>query len=85
MMTCDCNADPTTATYAALTAAGLKDSRAQTEPGQPGFTCCQDTTLQNALLNPTSRLASRIDYIFSRGGGLKATGDQIVGADRGGR
>jgi endonuclease/exonuclease/phosphatase (EEP) superfamily protein YafD len=81
MMTCDCNADPTTATYAVLTAAGLKDSWLQAEPGQPGYTCCQDTTLQNALLNPTSTLASRIDYIFSRGGGLKATGDQIVGAD----
>ena len=81
MMTCDCNADPTTAPYAVLTAAGLKDSWAQAEPGQPGFTCCQDTTLQNALLNPTSALTSRIDYIFSRGGGLKATADQIVGAD----
>ena len=69
MMTCDCNAEPTTATYAVLTAAGLKDSWAQAEPGQPGFTCCQDTTLQNALLNPTSALTSRIDYIFSRGGG----------------
>lgn len=85
MMTCDCNADPTTATYAILTGAGLKDSWLQAEPGQPGFTCCQDTTLQNALLNPTSTLATRIDYIFSRGGGLKATGDQIVGADPGSR
>jgi endonuclease/exonuclease/phosphatase family metal-dependent hydrolase len=85
VMTCDCNAEPTTATYAVLTAAGLKDSWAQAEPGQPGFTCCQDTTLQNALLNPTSALASRIDYIFSRGGGLKAAGDQIVGADPGSR
>ena len=85
MMTCDCNADPTTAPYAVLSAAGLKDSWAQAEPGQPGFTCCQDTTLQNALLNPTSALTSRIDYIFSRGGGLKATADQIVGADRASR
>ena len=85
MMTCDCNAEPTTATYAVLKAAGLKDSWLQAEPGQSGFTCCQDTTLQNALLNPTSTLASRIDYIFSRGGGLKATGDQIVGADPGSR
>jgi endonuclease/exonuclease/phosphatase family metal-dependent hydrolase len=81
MMTCDCNADPATATYAVLKAAGLKDSWGQAEPGQPGFTCCQDTTLQNALLNPASMLTSRIDYIFSRGGGLKAAGDQIIGAD----
>jgi endonuclease/exonuclease/phosphatase (EEP) superfamily protein YafD len=85
IMTCDCNATPATATYATLTAAGLKDSWAQAEPGQPGFTCCQDTTLQNALLNPASTLTSRIDYIFSRGGGLKATGDQIIGADPGSR
>jgi hypothetical protein len=49
------------------------------------MTCDCDTTVQNALLNPTSALATRIDYIFSRGGGLKATGDQIVGADPGGR
>ena len=85
MMTCDCNADPATATYAVLKAAGLKDSWLQAEPGQPGFTCCQDTTVQNALLNPGSTLTSRIDYIFSRGGGLKATGDQVIGADPGSR
>jgi endonuclease/exonuclease/phosphatase family metal-dependent hydrolase len=81
IMTCDCNADPTTATYAVLTAAGLKDSWAQAEPGQPGYTCCQDTTLGNALLNPESTLNSRIDYIFTRGGGLKAAADQIIGAN----
>jgi endonuclease/exonuclease/phosphatase family metal-dependent hydrolase len=85
IMTCDCNATPATATYAVLTGAGLKDSWVQAEPGQPGYTCCQDTTLQNALLNPASTLTSRIDYIFSRGGGLKATGDQIIGADQGSR
>ncbi len=85
MMTCDCNANPTTATYGVLTAAGLKDSWAQAEPGQPGYTCCQDTTLGNALLNPSSTLTSRIDYIFSRGGGLAATGDQIAGAGPGDR
>ena len=85
IMTCDCNADPTTAPYAVLTAAGLKDSWDHAEPGQPGFTCCQDTTLQNALLNPASALTSRIDYIFSRGGGLRAVSDQIIGADPGSR
>jgi endonuclease/exonuclease/phosphatase (EEP) superfamily protein YafD len=81
MLTCDCNADPASPTYAVLTGAGLKDSWARAEPGQPGFTCCQSPT----LLNPASALASRIDYIFSRGGGLKAVGDQIVGADPGSR
>jgi endonuclease/exonuclease/phosphatase family metal-dependent hydrolase len=81
MLTCDCNAEPTSATYAVLKGAGLKDSWLWAEPGQPGFTCCQSPT----LLNATSTLASRIDYIFSRGGGLKAAGDQIVGADPGSR
>jgi endonuclease/exonuclease/phosphatase (EEP) superfamily protein YafD len=85
IMTCDCNADPSTATYAVLTGAGLKDSWLHAGSGQPGSTCCQDTSLQNALLNPTSTLTSRIDYIFSRGGGLMAIGDKIVGADPGSR
>jgi endonuclease/exonuclease/phosphatase family metal-dependent hydrolase len=81
MLTCDCNADPSSATYAVLKGAGLKDSWVNAEPGQPGFTCCQSPT----LLNPASTLASRIDYIFSRGGGLKAVADQIVGADQASR
>lgn len=81
IMTCDCNAGPGTATYAVLTGDGLKDSWAYAEAGQPGYTCCQDTTLGNALLNPDSTLTARIDYIFSRGGGLKAAADQIAGAD----
>ena len=71
--------------YQQFIAAGLLDVWAARHGPAPGFTCCQDTTLQNALLNPASTLTSRIDYIFSRGGGLKATGAQIVGADPGSR
>jgi endonuclease/exonuclease/phosphatase (EEP) superfamily protein YafD len=78
IMTCDCNASPASPTYAVLTAAGLKDSWTQ---AQPGYTCCQDTTLNDALLNSAPALTTRIDYIFSRGGGLKPASDQIVGAD----
>jgi endonuclease/exonuclease/phosphatase family metal-dependent hydrolase len=81
VLTCDCNATPTSTTYALLTGAGLKDSWAEAHPGQPGYTCCQSPT----LLNATSTLASRIDYVFSRGGGLKATNVQVVGADQAGR
>lgn len=81
MLGCDCNATPTSATYALLTGAGLKDSWTQAHPGQPGFTCCQSPT----LLNPTSTLTSRIDYIFTRGGGLKASSIEIVGADQSSR
>ncbi|SRR5260370_242825 len=81
VLTCDCNAAPGSATYAVLRGAGLKDSWLQAQTGEPGFTCCQSPT----LLNPASTLASRIDYIFSRGGGLTAADAQIVGADPGDR
>jgi endonuclease/exonuclease/phosphatase (EEP) superfamily protein YafD len=85
ILTCDCNATPASPTYTALTGAGLKDAWAQAQPGQPGYTCCQDTSLPNALLNPASTLTSRIDYIFSRGGGLKATSAQTTGAGQANR
>ena len=81
MLTCDCNADPASAAYAVLRSGGLKDSWIQAQPGLPGFTCCQSPS----LLNAASTLQSRIDYVFSRGGGLKAAEAQIVGADPGSR
>ena len=81
VLTCDCNADPAAATYAVLRGAGLTDSWFQAQTGEPGFTCCQDPT----LLNATSALSSRIDYIFSRGGGLTTADAQIVGDDPGSR
>jgi endonuclease/exonuclease/phosphatase (EEP) superfamily protein YafD len=81
VLTCDCNAAPGSATYAELTGAGLKDSWRQAQTGESGYTCCQSPT----LLNPTSTLTSRIDYIFSRGGGLTADDAGIVGADQGDR
>lgn len=81
MLTCDCNATPSSSTYALLKGAGLKDSWIQAEPGQSGYTCCQSPT----LLNPTSTLASRIDYIFTRGGGLKAVDVDRVGASQASR
>lgn len=81
VLTCDCNADPASAAYAMLTGAGLQDSWLQAQTGEPGLTCCQDPS----LLNATSALASRIDYVFSRGGGLTAADAEIVGADPGSR
>jgi endonuclease/exonuclease/phosphatase family metal-dependent hydrolase len=81
-LTCDCNATPSSAVYALLTGAGLKDSWSQAAgTGQPGYTCCQIPT----LLDPTSTLASRIDYIFTRGGGLRATDVEVLGADQASR
>jgi endonuclease/exonuclease/phosphatase (EEP) superfamily protein YafD len=79
VLTCDCNATPGSATYTVLRGAGLKDAWLQAQTGEPGFTCCQSPT----LLNATSTLASRIDYVFSRGGGLTAADAQTVGADSG--
>jgi len=80
MLTCDCNAVPASPPYAVLTAAGLKDSWLESEPATPGFTCCHES-----LLSPASILPLRVDYVFSRGGGLKAIADQIVGTDPGDR
>ena len=57
------------------------DSWLQAQPGVPGFTCCQSPS----LLNAGSALQSRIDYVVSRGGGLKAAGAQLVGAGPGSR
>jgi hypothetical protein len=81
VLTCDCNSEPSTAAYATLRGAGLKDAWLQSETGEPGFTCCQSTP---ALLNPTSTLTSRIDYVFSRGG-LNAGDAALVGAEQSSR
>ena len=76
MLTCDCNAVPASPPYAVLAAAGLKDSWLESEPATPGFTCCHES-----LLDPPSALTLRIDYVFSRGGGLRAVADQVVDTD----
>ena len=52
----------TTATYAALTSR-FKDAW-RTNRGDPGFSCCQNST----LTNPVSQLGSRIDLVLSHGG-----------------
>jgi Endonuclease/Exonuclease/phosphatase family len=81
VLTCDCNSEPSTAAYATLKGAGLKDAWLQAQTGEPGFTCCQTTP---ALLNPNSTLTSRIDYVFSRGG-LQTADAELVGADQSSR
>jgi endonuclease/exonuclease/phosphatase family metal-dependent hydrolase len=81
VLTCDCNSEPSTTAYATLRGAGLKDAWLQAQTGEPGFTCCQSTP---TLLNPTSTLTSRIDYVFSRGG-LKAGDAALVGAEQSSR
>ena len=81
MLTCDCNATPGSSTYALLKRDGLKDSWTRAHPARPGYTCCQSPT----LLNPASTLASRIDYIFTRGGELKTVDVDVVGAGQASR
>lgn len=82
VLTCDCNSDPSTAAYATLRESGLKDAWLQSQTGQPGFTCCQETP---SLLNPISTLTSRIDYVFSRDGGLQAADARLLGAEQSSR
>jgi hypothetical protein len=54
---------PNTRTYGDVIAAGFRDSWAATRPGNPGYTCCQ----AHDLLNLTSTLDTRIDFVFTRG------------------
>jgi endonuclease/exonuclease/phosphatase family metal-dependent hydrolase len=82
VLTCDCNSDPSTAAYATLTGSGLGDAWLQARGNEPGFTCCQQTP---SLLNPTSTLTSRIDYVFSRGRSLQAQEAQLLGAEQSSR
>jgi endonuclease/exonuclease/phosphatase family metal-dependent hydrolase len=52
----------TTTTYADLTKSYFDDAW-NTNPGNPGLSCCQNS----ALTNPTSQLASRIDLVLTHG------------------
>ncbi|HEX5269056.1 MAG TPA: endonuclease/exonuclease/phosphatase family protein, partial [Gemmataceae bacterium] len=55
---------------------GFADAWSATHPGDPGFTWGQDAD----LLNPTSHVTQRIDYVLFRGGPA-AGGASLVGAD----
>ncbi|WP_338932449.1 endonuclease/exonuclease/phosphatase family protein [Streptomyces netropsis] len=70
-----------TQTYSHLLAAGFTDAWTATRPRNPGFTCCQAAH----LINPTSSLTQRIDYVLFRGNGVTALASDRVGdtqADR---
>jgi len=66
-----------TRSYGLLTAAGFSDAWAQRYPTDSGFTCCQPPD----LLNATSALDQRLDFVFYRDG-QSATSDRIVGVAR---
>lgn len=63
VLVCDCNspANATGAIYSRLIASGFTDAWSST---MPGFTCCQAAD----LLNPSSLLSERIDWILFRNG-----------------
>jgi endonuclease/exonuclease/phosphatase family metal-dependent hydrolase len=63
----------TTATYANLTKAWFRDAW-DTNPGDPGFSCCQSDTLTNA----TSTFASRIDLVLTHGASI-ALSAKLIG------
>lgn len=62
----------TTTTYADLTKAYFRDAW-DTNPGDPGFSCCQSDT----LANPASTFASRIDFVLTHGASTALTAKLI--------
>jgi len=60
----DFNAVPGNPAYNKFINAGFADAWSLKRPGNPGFTCCQNT----AVNNPASQLSERIDLILVRGG-----------------
>jgi len=63
----------TTTSYADLTKSWFDDAW-WTNPGDPGFTCCQNAT----LTNPTSQLKSRIDLVLTHGP-VRTLSAEVVG------
>lgn len=66
----------TTTTYSDITGAAFSDSWS-VNPGEDGFTCCQDGVLWNRY----SRLKTRIDFVFTRGAATALDAD-VIGAER---
>jgi len=65
-----------TLTYELLQMAGFQDAWSRTNPGEPGYTCCQEADLQN----PVSTLDDRIDLVLTRGAVLPVATD-VLGED----
>ncbi len=62
----------TTTTYSDLTKSYFTDAW-NVNPGDPGLTCCQNSTLSN----PTSELSSRIDLVLTHDGSHALSADVI--------
>jgi endonuclease/exonuclease/phosphatase family metal-dependent hydrolase len=57
------NKPPSTPTYSYIIERGFLDAWKATNPGQPGFTCCQAADLRN----PRSQLDTRVDLVLTKG------------------
>lgn len=73
----DFNASESSATYQSILKGGFKDAWPQTHPGDQGFSCCQGED----LLNQTSQLKERIDFVLFRGGQIDVSDIRLVGAN----
>jgi hypothetical protein len=62
-----------TLSYEIVRLAGFKDAWSRTNPGDPGFTCCQDADLRNE----SSALNDRIDFVFTRGKMVPSAADNL--------
>ncbi|MEU9304685.1 endonuclease/exonuclease/phosphatase family protein [Streptomyces sp. NPDC048269] len=69
----DLNSGPGTPPHNALLTAGFTDAWTATRHRNPGFTCCQDAD----LLNTTSKLTQRIDYVLFRGSITARASDRV--------
>jgi endonuclease/exonuclease/phosphatase family metal-dependent hydrolase len=67
-----------TPTYGALMAAGFEDAWAEVFPGDPGLTCCHETSLR--LTGALDAFDERIDLMLMRGG-LAALDADILGEE----
>jgi len=73
----DFNASESSSTYQSILKGGFTDAWSQIHPGDPGFSCCQGED----LLNQTSQLKERIDFVLFRGGQINVSDIRLVGAN----
>ncbi len=78
VLTGDLNATTVEPAYGMLIGAGFTDTWLTANPGDPGLTCCQ--VPPDTIINPTSQLSERVDYVLTRGG-LSVFREQLIGAD----
>jgi endonuclease/exonuclease/phosphatase family metal-dependent hydrolase len=79
----DMNAIDTDPSFNIFASTGFRDSWAQINPDNSGFTCCQfiqNGAIVDIINNPTSFLQQRVDHVLTRGD-VHASSAILVGAD----